>query len=157
MMKGIPLAYNKDLQEDKEVSFDAVDTAMTALRLFNGMLPGIAFDKERMRESAALGFTNATDAADYLVRKGMPFRDAHSVIGKMVLYCIEKDCALGDLTLGELKCFADTMGEDFYDAVSLETCISRRLTKGAPGPSAINGEIREAKEFLSSVCNPGRN
>ncbi|MBO5999424.1 MAG: argininosuccinate lyase [Lachnospiraceae bacterium] len=156
MMKGIPLAYNKDLQEDKEVSFDAVDTAMTALKLFGGMLPGLTFNKERMRESAALGFTNATDAADYLVRKGMPFRDAHSVIGKMVLYCIEKNCALEDLTLSELKEFSDTIDRDFYEAVALETCVSRRLTKGAPGQAAVSEEIREAGEFLSSVCNPDR-
>ncbi len=152
MMKGLPLAYNKDLQEDKEVTFDALDTAETALTLFTGMLPGIAFNREQMRRSAALGFTNATDAADYLVRKGIPFRDAHGIVGRMVLGCIEKGCALDDLSLEELREYSEVIGSDFYDAIAMDTCVSKRLTKGAPGPDAIREEIAEAEEFMKSVC-----
>ena len=145
-MKGLPLAYNKDMQEDKEVAFDAFDTVKDCLHLFAGMLDTIAFNKEVMAKSAMKGFTNATDAADYLVKKGMPFRDAHSVIGKLVLTCIDKDCAIEDLSLSELKELSGLFDEDVYDAISLKTCVERRMTKGAPGE--IEKALERYRELL---------
>ena len=148
-MKGIPLAYNKDMQEDKEVFFDAVDNTLNCLTLFTDMIATVRFNKENMAKSAMMGFTNATDAADYLVKKGMPFRDAHSVIGKIVLYCIEKNCAIDDLSLDELKSFSDIFEKDIYEAISLETCVNKRLTIGAPSPEAMKKVIEINKEFLA--------
>ncbi|MCR5848456.1 MAG: argininosuccinate lyase [Lachnospiraceae bacterium] len=145
-MKGLPLAYNKDMQEDKEVAFDALDTVKDCLALFTGMFDTITFNKEIMAKSAMKGFTNATDAADYLVKKGMPFRDAHSVIGHLVLKCIEKDCSIEDMSIDELKSICDTFDEDIYDAISLKTCVERRLTKGAPG--AIDESIKRYREII---------
>ncbi|MBR5116700.1 MAG: argininosuccinate lyase, partial [Lachnospiraceae bacterium] len=136
-MKGIPLAYNKDMQEDKEGAFDAIDTTLSCLTLFSEMLRTMRFRKEVMERSAAMGFTNATDAADYLVGKGVPFRDAHGIIGRLVLRCIEKNCAIDDLTLAELKEFSDRFEEDVFDAISLTTCVEKRLTTGAPGKKAM--------------------
>ncbi|MCR5789665.1 MAG: argininosuccinate lyase [Lachnospiraceae bacterium] len=147
-MKGLPLAYNKDMQEDKELSFDAMDTAAGCLRLFTGMLKTTVFHKETMEKSAVMGFTNATDAADYLVNKGMPFRDAHAVIGRLVLYCIEKNKAIDELPLEELKEICDSFEEDIYEAVSLKTCVERRLTTGAPGRAAMEEAIRINKQYL---------
>ncbi|MBP5276297.1 MAG: argininosuccinate lyase, partial [Lachnospiraceae bacterium] len=145
-MKGLPLAYNKDMQEDKEVAFDALDTVKDCLKLFAGMLDTVTFNKDVLAKSAMKGFTNATDAADYLVKKGMPFRDAHGVIGQVVLKCIEKDCSIEDLSIAELKELSDMFDEDVYDAISLKTCVERRLTKGAPG--AIKAEIERYKTLL---------
>ncbi len=153
-MKGIPLAYNKDMQEDKELTFDAIDTAKGCLALFNGMLATIRFHKEQMRKSAALGFTNATDAADYLVNHGVPFRDAHGVIGKLVLYCIEKNCSIDDLTLEELQAVSPVFEADIYDAVSMETCVNKRLTIGAPGKAAMEQVIQKEEEYLASSAFP---
>ncbi len=153
-MKGIPLAYNKDMQEDKELTFDAIDTAKGCLALFNGMLATIRFHKEQMRKSAALGFTNATDAADYLVNHGVPFRDAHGVIGKLVLYCIEKNCSIDDLTLEELQAVSPVFEADIYDAVSMETCVNKRLTIGAPGKAAMEQVIQKEEEYLASSVFP---
>ncbi len=147
-MKGIPLAYNKDMQEDKEMAFDAMDTVKNCLTLFTGMLRTMRFKKERMAESAMNGFTNATDAADYLVGKGVPFRDAHGIIGRLVLYCIEKNTSIDKLSLGELKEISDRFEEDIYDAVSLKTCVEKRLTIGAPGPEAMKAVIRKNREYL---------
>lgn len=147
-MKGIPLAYNKDMQEDKEMAFDAMDTVKDCLTLFTGMLRTMRFKKERMAESAMNGFTNATDAADYLVGKGVPFRDAHGIIGRLVLYCIEKNTSIDKLSLGELKKISDRFEEDIYDAVSLKTCVEKRLTIGAPGPEAMKAVIRKNREYL---------
>lgn len=147
-MKGIPLAYNKDMQEDKEMAFDAMDTVKDCLTLFTGMLRTMRFKKERMAESAMNGFTNATDAADYLVGKGVPFRDAHGIIGRLVLYCIEKNTSIDKLSLGELKEISDRFEEDIYDAVSLKTCVEKRLTIGAPGPEAMKAVIRKNREYL---------
>ena len=129
-MKGLPLAYNKDMQEDKEVAFDAFDTVKNCLHLFTGMLKTITFHKDIMEKSAMMGFTNATDAADYLVRKGMPFRDAHRIIGRLVLECIEKNCAIEDLTLEELKEICPVFDEDIYDAISLKTCVEQKTYEG---------------------------
>ena len=147
-MKGLPLAYNKDMQEDKEMAFDAMDTVKNCLTLFTGMLRTMRFKKERMAESAMNGFTNATDAADYLVGKGVPFRDAHGIIGRLVLYCIEKNTSIDKLSLGELKEISDRFEEDIYDAVSLKTCVEKRLTIGAPGPEAMKAVIRKNREYL---------
>lgn len=149
-MKGIPLAYNKDMQEDKEVAFDAMDTVKDCLTLFTGMLRTMKFRKDRMAASAMSGFTNATDAADYLVGKGMPFRDAHEVIGRLVLYCIGKNTSIDALTLDELKAISDKFEEDIYDAVSLKTCVEKRLTMGAPGPDAMREAIKRYKAYLEA-------
>lgn len=147
-MKGIPLAYNKDMQEDKEMVFDALDTVKGCLALFTGMLSTMKFQEERMLESCRHGFTNATDAADYLVNHGVPFRDAHGIIGRLVLYCIEKNKALDDLTMEEYKAISPVFEEDIYDAVSMETCVQKRNTVGAPGPEAMKQVIQKCREYL---------
>lgn len=152
-MKGIPLAYNKDMQEDKEVTFDAIKTVKDCLELFDGMLCTITFNNDVMAKSAMKGFTNATDAADYLVNKGVPFRDAHGIIGQLVLFCIEKNKAIDELSIEELKSISDVFETDVYDAISLETCVSKRLTIGAPGPKAMEEVFKINKEFLDSIKN----
>lgn len=149
-MKGIPLAYNKDMQEDKELTFDAIDTVKGCIALFNGMAATMKFRKDVMKESAMKGFTNATDAADYLVVKGIPFRDAHTLIGQMVLFCIENDKAIDEMTLEELKAISPVIEEDFYDAVSLKTCVEKRLTIGAPGKEVMDRVIQMHKEYLKN-------
>ena len=148
-MKGIPLAYNKDMQEDKELSFDAMDTVKGCIALFNGMLATMKFNKERMYASANGGFTNATDAADYLVNHGVPFRDAHGIIGRLVLYCIDQNKAIDQLSLDELKAICPVFEQDIYDAISMETCVSKRLTIGAPGQEAMKKVIEIEKEYLT--------
>ena len=147
-MKGIPLAYNKDMQEDKELTFDAIDTVKNCLILFNGMVKTMRFNKAVMEKSAVNGFTNATDAADYLVGKGVPFRDAHGIIGRLVLYCIEKNTSIDSLSLEELKNVSPVFEEDIFDAVSLKTCVEKRLTLGAPGMEAMKEVIRVNREYL---------
>ncbi len=147
-MKGIPLAYNKDMQEDKELAFDAMDTAKNCITLFTGMLDTLTFHKDRMKDSARHGFTNATDAADYLVGHGVPFRDAHSIVGKLVLYGIENHKALDDLTLEEYRAVSPVFEENIYEAISLETCVNRRLTIGAPGEEAMERVIEGYKKYL---------
>lgn len=149
VMKGLPLAYNKDMQEDKELSFDAMDTVNNSIILFTGMIATMKFNNERMEDSAMKGFTNATDAADYLVKHGMPFRDAHRVIGEMVLFCLDRNISLLDLTLEEFKNFSEIFDEDIYDAISLETCVDARLTKGAPGPARMKEAIAEYEKYLA--------
>ena len=148
-MKGLPLAYNKDMQEDKEMAFDAMETAQNCILLFTGMIQTMKFRKDRMAKSALGGFTNATDAADYLVNKGVAFRDAHGIIGRMVLYCIEKNCAIDDLSLEELKTLSDKFEADIYEAISLKTCVEKRLTIGAPGIEAMMQVIEVSKEYLA--------
>ena len=128
-MKGIPLAYNKDMQEDKELSFDAMDTVKGCVALFNGML--------------------ATDAADYLVNHGVPFRDAHGIVGRIVLYCLDKKIPIDDMSLEELKAISPVFEEDIYDAISMETCVNKRLTVGAPGKEAMEKVIEKEREYLS--------
>ena len=149
-MKGLPLAYNKDMQEDKEMAFDAMDTAADCITLFTGMIQTMKFRKDRMAKSAMNGFTNATDAADYLVGKGVPFRDAHGIIGRLVLYCIEKDTSIDALSLEELRSISDKFGEDIYDAISLKTCVEKRLTIGAPGEKMMKQVIEKNKEYLKN-------
>lgn len=151
-MKGIPLAYDKDMQEDKEPVFDALDTVSLCLKLMNGMLKTIRFNDSVMEASAKHGYTNATDAADYLVKKGVPFRDAHGIIGRMVLYGIEHHKPLDEFTMDEFRSFGPEFDEDVYDAIAIRTCVDRRLTKGAPGQQAMEEEIREAKQYLIHEC-----
>ena len=149
-MKGLPLAYNKDMQEDKEMAFDAMDTAADCITLFTGMIKTMKFCKDRMAKSAMNGFTNATDAADYLVGKGVPFRDAHGIIGRLVLYCIEKDTSIDALSLEELRSISDKFDEDIYDAISLKTCVAKRLTIGAPGEKMMKQVIEKNKVYLKN-------
>ncbi len=147
-MKGIPLAYNKDMQEDKELVFDAVDTTKDCLELFTGMMRTMKFRSGRMEESAKQGFTNATDAADYLVNHGVPFRDAHGIIGQMVLHCIDKGIALDDLSLEEFQSFSPVFESDIYEAISMKTCVEMRNTIGAPGTDAMEKVIAEEETYL---------
>ena len=147
-MKGIPLAYNKDMQEDKELAFDAIDTAKGCLALFTGMLRTMKFRKENMENSAKNGFTNATDAADYLVNHGVAFRDAHGIVGRLVLYCLEKDIALDDMTLEEFKAISPVFEADIYEAISMETCVNKRMTIGAPGKEAMEKVIAIYAKYL---------
>lgn len=154
-MKGIPLAYNKDMQEDKELTFDAIDTAKGCLALFHGMLKTVRFQTGQMRKSAALGFTNATDAADYLVNHGVPFRDAHALIGSLVLSCIEKNCALDDLSLDEFQAVSPVFEADIYDAISMETCVNKRLTTGAPAKTAMEQVIAQEEKYLAESAGFG--
>ncbi len=149
-MKGLPLAYNKDMQEDKEMAFDAMDTAADCITLFTGMIRTMKFRKDRMAKSAMNGFTNATDAADYLVGKGVPFRDAHGIIGRLVLYCIDKNTSIDALSLEELRSISDKFDEDIYDAISLKTCVEKRLTIGAPGAEMMKQVIKKQKEYLKN-------
>ena len=149
-MKGIPLAYNKDMQEDKELTFDAIDTVKGCLALFTGMISTMSFRKDVMEASAKNGFTNATDAADYLVNNGVPFRDAHGIIGQLVLYCIDQNKSLDQLTLEEFQAVSPVLKEDVYDAISMETCVKKRMTIGAPGQEAMKKVIAVYKERLKS-------
>ena len=147
-MKGLSLAYNKDMQEDKEFAFDAIDTTKGCIVLFHGMLDTLTFQKERMRKSAEGGFTNATDAADYLVNHGVAFRDAHGIVGQLVLYCIKKNISLSEMSLEEYKAISPVFENDIYDAISMETCVSKRNTIGAPGTKAMAQVIRIYEEYL---------
>lgn len=147
-MKGIPLAYNKDMQEDKELTFDAIDTVKGCLALFNGMIKTMHVNKETMAASSKNGFTNATDAADYLVKHGVPFRDAHGIIGQLVLICIDKGIALDDLPLEEYKKISPVFEDDVYEAISMKTCVSLRQTIGAPGHEAMQKVIDINSRYL---------
>lgn len=147
-MKGIPLAYNKDMQEDKELTFDAIDTVKGCLALFTGMIRTMKFNKDIMEKSAMHGFTNATDAADYLVKHGVPFRDAHSIIGHLVLTCIEKRKAIDEMSIEELKEISDVFEPDVYDAISLKTCVEKRLTIGAPSKTSMEQAIAAYEAYL---------
>lgn len=150
-MKGIPLAYNKDMQEDKELTFDAIDTVKGCLKLFGGMIATMTLNKTRMKNSALGGFTNATDAADYLVNHGVPFRDAHSIVGRLVVYGIENNKSLLDMTLDEYKSISDVFDEDIYTAISLEECVEKRNTIGAPGKLAMNKVIEINEKYLADL------
>ena len=147
VMKGLPLAYNKDMQEDKEAFFDAYDTLMKCLPTFTEMLRTTAFKKDEMERSAGLGFTNATDLADYLVGKGLPFRDAHHVSGSLVGKCVRENRALTDLSLEELRAAHPAFDEDIYEAISLRTCVERRSLRGGPAPEAVKHSIERAKAW----------
>lgn len=147
-MKGIPLAYNKDMQEDKEWVFDAIDTAKGCLTLFTGMMRTMEFNKGRMEASSKNGFTNATDAADYLVNRGVAFRDAHGIVGELVLTCIKKGIALDDLSLEEYKAISPVFEGGIYEAISLDTCVNKRKTTGAPGREAMEEAIRVYQKYI---------
>ncbi len=147
-MKGIPLAYNKDMQEDKEPIFDAVDTVKLCLPVFCDMIKTMKVKKDVMLKGAKGGFTNATDLADYLVKKGMPFRDAHAVVGRLVFYSIEKNCALDDLSLDEMKEFSEIIEADIYDAISMETCVNERCVIGGPAKTMTEKAIKAAEAEL---------
>ncbi|MDO5155245.1 MAG: argininosuccinate lyase [Eubacteriales bacterium] len=150
-MKGIPLAYNKDMQEDKEMTFDAIDTVKGCLALFTGMVKTMTVNKDKMESSAKNGFTNATDAADYLVNHGVPFRDAHGIVGQLVLYCIDKNISLDDMSLEEYKKISPVFEEDIYDAISLQTCVEKRTTIGAPGKVAMENVIALNEDWISKL------
>ncbi len=150
-MKGIPLAYNKDMQEDKEMTFDAMETVKGCIVLFTGMIKTMQFRKDKMEASAKNGFTNATDAADYLVNHGVPFRDAHGIVGQLVLYCIDKNISLDEMSLEEYKAISPVFEEDIYEAISMETCVKQRMTLGAPGQDAMKKVIALSKEYLNTV------
>ena len=148
IMKSLPLAYNKDMQEDKEAIFDAVDTVEGCLEVFTRMLETVTFNIQKMHLGAGMGFTNATDAADYLVKKGLPFREAHEIIGRMVLLCLDKKCSISQLSMQELKALSPVFEKDFYDAVSLQICVEQRLTPGGPSKNAVTQQIAWAENFL---------
>ena len=147
-MKGIPLAYNKDMQEDKELTFDAIDTVKGCLALFTGMIDTMKFNKDNMAASAKNGFTNATDAADYLVNHGVPFRDAHGIIGQLVLLCIDKGISLDELPLEEYQKISPVFRDDIYEAIAMKTCVEKRNTIGAPGETAMNQVIAANEKYL---------
>ena len=147
-MKGIPLAYNKDMQEDKELTFDAIDTVKGCLALFTGMIDTMKFNKDNMAASAKNGFTNATDAADYLVNHGVPFRDAHGIIGQLVLLCIDKGISLDELPLEEYQKISPVFQDDIYEAIAMKTCVEKRNTIGAPGEAAMNQVIAANEKYL---------
>jgi argininosuccinate lyase len=151
MMKGLPLAYNKDMQEDKEATFEAIDTTKACLSLFGGMLDTLTFNRDIMAKSALSGFANATDAADYLVGRGIPFRDAHEIIGRMVLYCIENDKALTELTIEEMKAISPHIEADIYEAISIQACVERRATYGGPAPQVMREILTEYKNYLEGA------
>ena len=151
VMKGLPLAYNKDMQEDKEQIFDAIDTVMLCLPVFTKMISTMKIKADNMKKGAAGGFTNATDAADYLVKKGMPFRQAHEVVGKLVLYGVKENKSLDEFTLEEFKNCSEVFEEDVYEAISLETCVSERNVVGSPSTAAVTKSIENAKERLNKL------
>ena len=147
-MKGLPLAYNKDMQEDKELAFDAIDTVKGCILLFTGMISTVSFNRDVMEKSAKNGFTNATDAADYLVNHGVPFRDAHGIVGKLVLFCLEKGISLDDMSLEEFKAISPVFEEDIYQAISMKTCVEKRMTIGGPVEESMRKVIGIYKKSL---------
>ncbi|NLW07717.1 MAG: argininosuccinate lyase [Clostridia bacterium] len=149
VLKGLPLAYNKDLQEDKEALFDALDTVKGCLMVFTPMLATIKFKTERMRQAAEGGFANATDVAEYLVRKGLPFREAHAVVGALVLDCLQKGRSFKDLTLAEWQSFSPLFGEDISNYLSIEACVNGRDLPGGPAPAAVSKALERARRLLA--------
>ena len=147
-MKGLPLAYNKDMQEDKEPVFDAVDTVKMCLPVFTGMLATMRVLPENMRRAAGGGFINATDCADYLTRKGLPFRDAYTAVGNLVYYCTQRGKLLEELSLEELQSISPLFGEDVYEALSLETCMGQRKSYGGPAPEETARQLQELEQFI---------
>ena len=151
MMKGLSLAYNKDMQEDKEAIFDAIDTAKLCLRTFIPMIDTMKVIPENMRNAAAKGFINATDCADYLVKKGLPFRQAYKITGTLVHICIEKDLTLETLPLADYKEVCETFDKDVYDAISLDTCVMQRKVAGGPAPESVKAQIDYSKKALEAL------
>jgi len=151
LMKALPLAYNKDMQEDKEALFDAVDTVKKCLLVFAPMLATTRFNKQHMAKAARGSFTNATDLADYLAGKGLPFRDAHAVVGQAVLYCINNHCALEELELPTLQRFSDLIDKDVYQSLDIKACIARRSIPGGPAPVAVERALEESRQWLERI------
>ncbi len=149
VMKGLPLAYNKDMQEDKEGVFDAIDTIKMCVPVFTNMIKTAVFKTDNMYNAAKGGFTNATDAADWLVKHGVPFRDAHAILGQLVLYCINNNTSLEDLSLDEFKAISPVFDETVYDAISVEKCVQARNIVGGPSPEYIKTLIQKNKEYLA--------
>lgn len=152
MMKSLPLAYNTDMQEDKEALFDAVDTLKSCLKVFIGMISTLKFNTENMKKGAIGGYTNATDAADYLTKKDLPFRTAHEVIGQLVLYCIAQNKGLLDLTLPEFQQFSPLFAQDIYDAISMQTCVNSRSLPGGPAKESVLHSIANGRAFLEQIA-----
>ena len=150
VMKSLPLAYNKDMQEDKEPIFDSIDTIKMCIPVFTDMLATMAVNKDNMYKAAGKGFTNATDIADYLVKKGIAFRDAHEIIGKMVLHCTKNNISIEELKIEELKSFSPLIGDDVYEEISLEKCVSARNITGGPARETVSNNIKEGEEFIRS-------
>ena len=153
MMKGLPLAYNKDMQEDKEAIFDAVDNIKLCLSTFIPMLATMTVIRENMRKAAAKGFINATDCADYLVKKGMPFRTAYKLTGELVALCIEKNTTLEELPLDEYKQKNELFDNDIYDAINLDTCVKERKSFGGPSPESVLLQVKTVRNRLEELCN----
>ena len=151
MLKGIPLAYNKDMQEDKEAIFDAIDQAKLCIKTFDPMLATMRVNKEKMRAAAAQGFINATDCADYLVKKGLPFRDAYKITGGLVARCIQDGCTLETLPLDVYKEAAPQFGEDVYEAIALETCLNGRISEGGPSAQAVKEQLALANAAIEEI------
>ena len=151
MLKGLPLAYNKDMQEDKEAVFDAIDTAKICLELFSSMLSSAKVIKTNLRKAAAGGFINATDCADYLTKKGMPFRDAYRVSGKIVAYCIENNTDIEHLSLNEFKSFAELFENDVYEAVNLDNCVNSRKVYGGPSNESVLHQIALVNDYIGKI------
>lgn len=150
MQKGLSLAYNKDMQEDKEAFFDILETVIHSLQVMTPMIKSAKFDVEAMHQAALGGYINATDCADYLAKKGCPFRDAYKIVGELVAYCIEKKCSLNDLALDEMQSFSSLFDEDLYDAIDLQTCVSQRNVLGGPAPEQVNIQIQELERFIET-------
>ena len=153
MMKGLPLAYNKDMQEDKEAIFDAVDNIKLCLSTFIPMLATMTVIKENMRKAAAKGFINATDCADYLVKKGMPFRTAYKLTGELVALCIEKNTTLEELPLDDYKQKSELFDEEVYNAINLDTCVKERKSYGGPSPESVLLQVKTVRKNLEELCN----
>ena len=151
MLKGLPLAYNKDMQEDKEAIFDAIDNVKLCLKTFDPMLATMRVNTENMRAAAAKGFINATDCADYLVKKGVPFRDAHSIVGQLVALCLNKGCAIDEMPLEELRALSAAFDQDVYEAISLHTCVSARNLIGGPAPERVLAAVEMGQRWLESL------
>jgi len=150
-MKGLPLAYNKDMQEDKEPVFDTVNTLLTSLRIFAPMISKVRLNKEKMHRSAQLGYSTATDYADYLVTKGVPFRDAHHIVGETVAYAIKAGKDLSELTVDEFRQFTDKVDESIYNIVTVESCIEKRKSYGGTAKSEVVNQLQNAKKILNSI------
>lgn len=148
VLKGLPLAYNKDMQEDKECVFDALDTVKACLGIFAPMIDTMKPNKDNMYRAAGKGYINATDLADYLVGKGLPFRTAYKTVGEIVAYGIKHDKTLEEITLGEYKNFSELFGEDLYEAISLAACVRRRTSEGGTGAASVEKQIRFVEEFV---------
>ena len=148
MLKGLPLAYNKDMQEDKEAIFDSIDTVKQCVSIFTPMLATMTVIEKNMKDAAAKGFINATDVADYLTKKGVPFRTAYKISGTLVAYCIDKNTVLENLTLAEFKEYSDVFEEDIYDAINLENCTFRRNSQGGTAVESVEAQIKSVKSKL---------